>query len=187
MTKTVFATLDASGAPVELFTGQAFTTHHVIVQTQEEAAWSFTAIGEKAASEVNHGPNAIEHYADADLTRYCISKLTIGNAPSGKVLSSYALALANGHITVTPTWINTPAPPVPATVSRMQAKLALNAAGRLDQVEAGVASASREVQLYWAEVSEIHRDHAILAQMTTALGLTSAQVDDLFRAAAQIV
>lgn len=187
MTKTVFATLDASGAPVELQLGGPFTTHHVIVATQEEAAWSFTPIGEKAAFEVNHGPNALDLYADADLDRFCIAKLTIGNAPSGKQLGSYAFGINGGQITVTPTWVNIPPEPVPALVSSMQAKLALAAAGLFDGVEAYMSTAPTMVKIYWKDARDFHRDHPQLVQLSDGLGMTSAQVDDLFRAASKIV
>jgi hypothetical protein len=80
-----------------------------------------------------------------------------------------------------------PAPPVvPAVVSRMQAKMALLAAGLLDDVEAAVSAGSAELQIYWNEASDFHRDHPVLIGMTEALGLTAEQTDALFIAAGQI-
>jgi hypothetical protein len=76
---------------------------------------------------------------------------------------------------------------VPGQVSKMQACLALHAAGLLDDVEAAVAGAGGTTAIYWANASYLHRDHPVVLGLATALGLTSAQVDDLFVAAAQIV
>lgn len=82
-----------------------------------------------------------------------------------------------------------PLPPVvPDSVSRMQAKMALLAGGLLSTVEAAVgASADPALQLYWADASHFHRDHAALIAMTASLGMTSEQVDALFIAASEIV
>lgn len=81
----------------------------------------------------------------------------------------------------------TPAP-VPAMVSRLQAKQALLAADLLASVEAAIlAGEDAALQLYWAEASHFHREHPALIAMTAALGMTSGQVDDLFRAAALII
>ena len=186
MTKTVFATLDASGAPVELRLGEPFTTHHVIVASEEEAAWSFTAIGEKAAFEVNHGPNALNLYADADLVRFCIAKLTIGNPPSGKQLGSYAFSLSGGQITVTPTWVSTPPAPVPTAVSAVNGKLALARAGYLSTIKAIVAAGDDETKIWWDAATEFRRTHPMVVGIGAAIGLTSGQIDDLFRIASEI-
>lgn len=78
-------------------------------------------------------------------------------------------------------------PIVPQKVSRMQAKLALDEAGMLDAVETFMASAPPRVRIYWTEVSELHRNHPVLLEATTALGMTSQQVDELFTAAYAIV
>lgn len=79
-------------------------------------------------------------------------------------------------------------PPVPGSVSRMQAKQALQDASLLATVDAAIAgSGDPDLQLYWAEASHFHRNHPALIAMTAALGMTSGQVDALFRAAALIV
>ena len=76
------------------------------------------------------------------------------------------------------------AEPVPAVVSARQARLALIGAGLLDAVETAVAGLSAAHRVEWEYATEVHRDHALIADLATALDLTSAQVDDLFRAAA---
>ncbi len=81
----------------------------------------------------------------------------------------------------------TPPPaPVPQVVTPRQAELALLAAGLLDDVEAAVAASPREVQITWARALEIRRDNPIIEAMASSLNLTSAQIDDLFRAAAEL-
>lgn len=82
-------------------------------------------------------------------------------------------------------WGSMPSP-VPQIVTRRQAKRALLAAGLLSTVETAVSGASAEVQIDWADALEFRRDNPTIAALAAALGLTSAQVDDLFRAAATL-
>lgn len=77
-------------------------------------------------------------------------------------------------------------PPVPQSVTPRQARLALLGAGLLDAVNAAVAAASAQAQIDWNYALEIRRDNALIAGMAATLGLTSAQIDDLFRAAAAL-
>jgi hypothetical protein len=83
-----------------------------------------------------------------------------------------------------------PAPPepVPAIVSRFQARAALLAAGLLDDVDAIMADPATPAltRLAWAEAVEFRRASPTVSAMSEALGLTEAQVDDLFIAAAGI-
>lgn len=71
--------------------------------------------------------------------------------------------------------------------SRFQARAALHQAGLLAQVEAAVASADPIVQIAWADAAEWQRSSPTLAALAGAIGLTDTQVDDLFRAAMQII
>jgi hypothetical protein len=75
---------------------------------------------------------------------------------------------------------------VPDEVSRFQAKAALAAAGKLDQVEVLIAAADQFTRLAWSESANWHRNSQTLQSVQTAAGLTDEEVDDLFRAAAQI-
>ena len=70
--------------------------------------------------------------------------------------------------------------------SRFQAKAALMQAGLLDAAEAAIAASDTLTRLAWAEAVEYRRDSPAIASIAAALGLTDAQVDDLFRAAMQI-
>lgn len=71
----------------------------------------------------------------------------------------------------------------PNVVSPRQIRLALIAAGislaSIDQLIADNETAKVE----WEYATEIHRDHALLSQMATALELTSTEVDAIFASA----
>ena len=78
--------------------------------------------------------------------------------------------------------------PVPPSVTRFQARAALAMAGLLDGVESAVA-ASPDIltQLAWADAQVFERSSPTIAGLSSALDLTDAQIDDLFRTAAEIV
>ncbi len=70
---------------------------------------------------------------------------------------------------------------VPQTITRAQLKLAMLADGRLDAAVAAFQSAPMARKIEWAERDTFKRDAPFIAQLATALSLTAAQVDDLFR------
>ena len=75
---------------------------------------------------------------------------------------------------------------VSQSVTRYQALAALYNAGLLDQVKAAVAAAGGLTQIAWDNATTFERSSAFISAMQGALGLTAAQVDGLFVAAAQI-
>ena len=76
---------------------------------------------------------------------------------------------------------------VPQLVTVRQAKLALLQAGLLDDVEAAIAASdNRAAQIEWEYATEFRRDWPALVAMQSVLGLTDAQIDDLFRLAATL-
>lgn len=87
----------------------------------------------------------------------------------------------------------TPAPPpppaVPAAVTMRQARLALLGAGLLDDVDAAIAalpSPQKEAaKIEWEYSQEVQRHNGVVAALGPLLGLTDAQIDDLFLTAAQ--
>lgn len=79
-----------------------------------------------------------------------------------------------------------PEPPVPESVSRFQARAALTNAGLIEDVEAAVAASDALTKLAWADALAFERASSTIAMLAGALGLTDTQVDDLFRAAAEI-
>lgn len=75
---------------------------------------------------------------------------------------------------------------VPQTVTRRQAKLALYNAGKLSAAEAAVAAADMATKINWAEAGDFLRTDPLVIGIGATLGLTSNQIDDLFRAAAAL-
>lgn len=77
--------------------------------------------------------------------------------------------------------IPAPAPIVPDTVTRAQAKLALLQAGLLATVESAIANGTDEaLKIEWADRLEFKRDWPSLNALAASLSITSAQLDDLF-------
>ena len=82
--------------------------------------------------------------------------------------------------------------PVPDAVTNYQARMALRAAGLRDKVDAAIRGADQSVPANaealdaWDYANQFFRDQPIIAAMQAVLGLSDAQVDDLFRAAAQV-
>lgn len=74
---------------------------------------------------------------------------------------------------------------VPKLVTMRQAKLALLQVGMLDAVDAAIASISddaerKKAQIEWEYAQEVERGWPTLETLTAAMGMTEAQVDDLF-------
>lgn len=83
----------------------------------------------------------------------------------------------------------TPEPaPVPASVTRAQAKIALFRTGHLDAVKVLVQEAGGEVQLWFDEATTWERQNPNVLALggPNGLKLTDAEIDDLFVLAAQI-
>lgn len=179
MTKTVFATLDVSGAPVEIRVGQPFATHHVIVGDDQEAAWSFTPVGDAAAFEVNHPGNALDLYSAEDLARFGIVMIEIPDPQEGEILASIGLGLEDGAIVADPVYAAKPPPPVPMMVTRAQFKTALNAQGVYAAFKAEALSTDAG-EILWSDRASYERQDPTLKEIGAALALN---LDDLFRLA----
>lgn len=86
-------------------------------------------------------------------------------------------------------YVAPPEPPAPSTVpqvvSRFQARAALHLAGLLPQVDALMADPATDMlaRLAWQDAAEFRRTSPVLLAMSAALGLTDAQIDDLFTTA----
>ncbi|KQT82435.1 hypothetical protein ASG59_18760 [Methylobacterium sp. Leaf466] len=74
----------------------------------------------------------------------------------------------------------------PLVVTRRQMILALNAQGKLVEVNTIVASASLTVQLSWGETTSFKRDDPIIMAMASLNDWTDNDLDDLFRLAATL-
>ena len=95
--------------------------------------------------------------------------------------------LWNGSVFTTPS----PVVVVPQSVTRRQARQALLLAGLLDSVEPAInaipdATQRRLSLIEWQDSLEFERNRPLLVSMGTALGLTSAQLDQLFITAASL-
>jgi len=86
-----------------------------------------------------------------------------------------------------------PAPPAPAfvpVVSMRQARLALHGASLLTAVEAAINAmaepAKTQARIEWDFATEVRRDWPLLVTLAGQLGLSDAEVDALFAAAAAL-
>lgn len=79
-----------------------------------------------------------------------------------------------------------PEPDVPPIIERLWAKLALHGTGQLQAIEAAVDAADANVQIYWRETTLYRRDSAILIEFAHALGMSDADLDNVFRYAAAL-
>jgi len=75
---------------------------------------------------------------------------------------------------------------VPIAITPLQGRLALKRAGLLESVEAAIVQANWETQIWWEYATLWHRSHSLLKALATSLGLTSEQVDELFKVAGAI-
>lgn len=77
---------------------------------------------------------------------------------------------------------------VPQKVTMRQARLALHNAGKLVDVEVAINAllepSRTSARIEWDFSSEVHRDKEFVVMMGAALGLSNAQLDDLFVQAA---
>lgn len=82
------------------------------------------------------------------------------------------------------------APAVPREVTMRQARQALILAGLDEAVEAALAAMpgtpGKLARAEWERSQTVQRNRPLVLQMGTALGLTSAQLDQLFIAASQL-
>lgn len=74
--------------------------------------------------------------------------------------------------------------PVPESVTPRQIRWALNASGLRATVEGAVTSADQDTRDAWEFSNEVRRDNPLLTGLASALGMSTSQLDDLFRLAA---
>jgi hypothetical protein len=75
-------------------------------------------------------------------------------------------------------------PPVPSVVTMRQARLALLAAGLLDDVEAAITTDADRIE--WEYATTVMRDSPLVQSLSASLGLTDAQLDALFEQGASL-
>lgn len=71
-------------------------------------------------------------------------------------------------------------PVVPSSVTMRQARLALLAAGLLDDVNTLIASIGQEAAITWEFATEVQRNNELVIAVLTSKGFTENQIDDLF-------
>ena len=98
--------------------------------------------------------------------------------------------LPKGCVPITQTEADNMSKPKPLTatqkrallkpLSPAQVRLVLNQFGLLAQVESAVAAGDKTLQVEWEFRNEFARDNVTLLIMATALGMTEAQLDNMF-------
>lgn len=85
-------------------------------------------------------------------------------------------------------WPAAPTAPVivPQSVTMRQACIQLELEGLLDDVEAIVATLPRIYQIEWQRASSVSRDNPLVEMVRQQQGMTPAQIDTLFIAAANL-
>lgn len=73
-----------------------------------------------------------------------------------------------------------------ASCTPFQGRMALSDAGLLAGVEAAITAADEKTKVAWEYALEWKRTSPMIVALATALNMTDTQVDDLFKAAAQI-
>jgi len=74
-----------------------------------------------------------------------------------------------------------------ASCTPFQGRVALSDAGLLANVETAIAAADEKTKVAWEYALEWKRNSPMITSLSTALNMADTQVDDLFKAASQIV
>lgn len=106
----------------------------------------------------------------------------------GSGWSDYLAWLAAGGIPEAMAITTPPEPtdPIPLSVTRFQARAALQLAGLLDDAEAAISQAHPLSRIAWEHANVYRRDSPTVISIGQQLGLSEADMDELFKTAASI-
>lgn len=152
---------------------------------------------------VRHPPEAWELWTHEDWMLMCpewtilplvdappaeAGKKAVRRPQSEWAIGTNAVAVTYELVALTPEEIVAQRPPVPAVVTNFQARAALLAAGLFDQVDAAIKAQPVTSAAYqaWEYANELTRAGVLVNTMAAELGLSAGQLDELFRAAAEI-
>jgi hypothetical protein len=139
---------------------------------------------------------AREGWTDGDYS--VVPASYVDSVPSypASVLSVSNVLASSGEVQISRTWSTAPAPQIPQSVSNAQARAVLFSSTNplstsgtlLDAVNAAVNAAGGEALIAWEYAYEVHRQGAFINSIgkSTAIGLTDAQIDQLFITASSI-
>ena len=100
------------------------------------------------------------------------------------------MSYADGVLSGEPMPVEQPAPNIPQAVTMRQARLALLSAGLLSTVDATITAMpgteGDAARIDWEYAQEVQRSFGLVPAMGQVLGLTDAQLDALFVAAAAL-
>jgi hypothetical protein len=143
---------------------------------------------------VNRGVvvDIVQHDGDwsAELTEHPFDTIAEDDSNTFVVGEQYDIDLLlrrNREIWEFKGWIS-PSGGVPTEVTRLQARIALHQAGLLESVEQYMADPATpfEQKLAWQDALTFRRTSPTVIGLQQVLGLTDAQLDDLFTAASTI-
>lgn len=131
-----------------------------------------------AVIQANEITNVLEWDGEAEFSPPEGTTLTL--------LSSLPSGIGPGFTLSGSVW-SAPPVPVPQTVNLWQAKAQLQIAGLLTTANTAIASLNNDaINSFWSNATTIDRSSPTLAMLAGVLGLSSAQVDQLFIAASAI-
>ena len=99
-----------------------------------------------------------------------------------KIVNGASVDMTQGEIDA----FNARVAPVPFSVTPRQMRLALVQSGLMGSVNTYVATLSETAQIEWEYATAVERTNPLIGAAASGLGMTSAQVDDLFRLAASL-
>lgn len=104
-----------------------------------------------------------------------------------KIVDGQPVALTVGEIAAREAEVQNYVAPVPQSVTRARAKIALVRYSQtiFSQIDAYImGGADLELKIWWTEAAEFERNNQYILALAPAFNLTSEVLDDLFRAAA---